>query len=731
MKNKNKLLLSAIASLAFAWTGNAEKQDAPELSPLSVLDTKTEAPVLTSGLKTSLSVKSSPKSLSIMAAEQIKEQGLKSVGDIIDYTPGVSNSQGEGHRDAAVIRGVRTTQDFYRDGIRDDVQYYRPLYNVEQVEIIRGSDALLSGFGGGHGIINRVSKKGVIGEDFTTLSGSLDTFGEHNVQLDKNVELNDNSALRVNIFGENLANHRDYYYGEGFGVNPTLNYNLGDGSSLILSYEYLDQERFIDRGIPSDISAGGDNRPMEEFKDIVFGDASENFSTHEAHIIRAIYEHELSDNLNGRFSVSHSSHDKLYQNLYVTDTWKAGGVTYNGYDPITNTVALDGYKDTTQRDTSILSYDISGEFKTGGFVHNFILGFQYLEMSNNNDRYNAAFVTDNNNDGDTEIFAIERRLDIAGGTGTSAVAGATNPSAGGTTTNYYEGPNRSLADRTFADVKVSSFYLNDSIAVTDSVDLVLGARFDSMDFDVSGTYPDSDSDDTISPRVGLIFDVTQEASFYGTYSETFAPKGGDQYATLRWKDSSGNYVTDSARLDPDTFENLEFGMRYDLPVGLTLAAAYFDIQTNKPELSGLGYSTMVKSESKGFEIEVFGSLTDKWFLSAGYTDLDAKDHLGRRVREAPENMFSIWNNYLITDRLGVNLGIIYQDESLSKTGNVATLPDYTRVDVGASYILSENTSVQMNIENLTDELYFPHSHSIHQASVGAPINATFGITSSF
>ena len=92
---------------------------------------------------------------------------------------------------------------------------------------------------------------------------------------------------------------------------------------------------------------------------------------------------------------------------------------------------------------------------------------------------------------------------------------------------------------------MSSFYLNDSIAVTDSVDLVLGARFDSMDFDVSGTYPDSDSDDTISPRVGLIFDVTQEASFYGTYSETFAPKGGDQYATLRWKDSSGNYVTDS------------------------------------------------------------------------------------------------------------------------------------------------------------------------------------------
>ena len=234
-----------------------------ELIPLNVIGSKTDAPALTSGLKTSLSVDSSPKSLSIMSADQIKAQGLNSVGDIIDYTPGVNNSQGEGHRDAAVIRGVRTTQDFYRDGIRDDVQYYRPLYNIEQVEIIRGPDALLSGFGGGYGLINRVSKKGQIGEDFTVLSGSIDTFGEHNVQLDKNMQLNDKTALRVNIFGENLENHRDFYYGDGIGLNPTLKYDLGGGSTLDISYEYLDQDRFIDRGIPT----GADNKPVKALKD--------------------------------------------------------------------------------------------------------------------------------------------------------------------------------------------------------------------------------------------------------------------------------------------------------------------------------------------------------------------------------------------------------------------------------------------------------------------------------
>ena len=292
-----------VAFLAFALASfnlTAQEGDGEattELNPLNVISSQEEKPVLT-GFKTSGALKDIPKSISVVTDEQIKGLGFKSVGEIIDYTPGVNNSQGEGHRDAAVIRGVRTTQDFYRDGIRDDVQYYRPLYNIEKVEIIRGPDALLSGFGGGYGLINRVSKKAKTGEDFTVLGGSVDTFGEINSQLDKNMQLNDNTALRVNIFGENLENHRDFYYGDGFGINPTLKYDLGDGSTLDISYEYLDQERFIDRGIPT----GADNKPVKALKDIVFGDPTENFSTHEAHILRAIFEHQATDNLKGKLS---------------------------------------------------------------------------------------------------------------------------------------------------------------------------------------------------------------------------------------------------------------------------------------------------------------------------------------------------------------------------------------------------------------------------------------------
>ena len=92
-----------------------------------------------------------PQSLSILTAEQIEEQAFQNFGDILRYTPGLSISQGEGHRDAIIIRGMQTTADFFIDGIRDDVQYFRPLYNIQQIEILRGANALLFGRGGGGG----------------------------------------------------------------------------------------------------------------------------------------------------------------------------------------------------------------------------------------------------------------------------------------------------------------------------------------------------------------------------------------------------------------------------------------------------------------------------------------------------------------------------------------------------------------------------------------------------
>ena len=246
-----------------------------------------------------------PQSLTITTQDEILARGFTSIGQVVDYTPGVNTSQGEGHRDAIVFRGIRSTADFFIDGVRDDVQYYRGLYNLEQVEILRGPNALLFGRGGTGGILNRVTKKGVIGETFGGGQVAVDTFGEFSVQGDLNFAATDNIALRLNASYEDLNNHRDFFDGERIGINPTARLQLGSATTLDLSYEYADHERFIDRGIPT----GADGRPVEALEDVVFANATENFTTLEAHLLRANLSHEFSENIKGNFAAFYGDYD--------------------------------------------------------------------------------------------------------------------------------------------------------------------------------------------------------------------------------------------------------------------------------------------------------------------------------------------------------------------------------------------------------------------------------------
>ncbi len=722
MKNKNKLLLSLFASLAVASTGHAQKKDAPELSPLNVVGSNADAPKLSSSLMSGGALEDIPQSISVMTDTQFKAQGLNSIGDIIDYTPGVVTSQGEGHRDAAVFRGQRTTSDFYLDGVRDDVQYYRPLYNVEQVEVLRGSNALVTGFGGAYGLINRVSKKGVIGEDFTTVQGSVDTFGEIIAQVDKNINFGD-KALRINMFAESLENHRDFYYGDSFGVTPTMHFNF-DGATLNLSYEYLDQERFIDRGIPT----GADLQPVESFKDIVFGDATKNLSTHEAHILRAVLETELSDTFTGKFKLAHSKHDKLYQNLYASDY-------VPGRTP--DQVEMDGYVDTTKRESTNLSADITGEVQTGGILHNLLAGVEYISINNDNNRYNTDVGTDAGNAIEDQFWvAIAPNLGISGNSfsGVSNVDQPLTPINAVNLTNNYT---TSLADKAFADVSVFSLYLQDQIALTDALGFVLGLRYNRIEFDVRDAVTSNssanpadfvDTDSEISPRAGLIFDATENMSFYAAYSESMTARNDEQYADIKNNDH---------KTDANTFENLEAGINLDITDSLSLSAAVFKLTAVKPDWISDTETKMRESEVTGFELQVIGSLMDGFYTTASYASLDAETNLSGTIvpsQEAPENMFSIWNNYLVNDKFSMNLGVIYQDSSITDHDDSsprAFLPDYTRVDAGAAYALTDNTRLQVRVENLFDEVYFPHAHDTHQATVGAPVNAMFTITSSF
>jgi len=203
--------------------------------------------------------------------------------------------------------------------------------------------------------------------------------------------------------------------------------------------------------------------------------------------------------------------------------------------------------------------------------------------------------------------------------------------------------------------------------VADWLDVIIGARFDSFDIDVFNAA----ADETRTRK-----------------DEEFSPRFG-------------------LVLKPQ--ENISIYGSY--------SAQSFDI---------------IKTAVNGFEAQLQGRVMDDWFVTAGYSYLDGEQADGDlRPRELPENTFSLWNNVQVSDAFGLGLGITYQDESFINNGNTATLPAYTRIDAAAFYDVSDKLRLQVNIENLTDELYFPNAHATHQATVGAPLNAKFTLSGRF
>ncbi|MES1168343.1 MAG: TonB-dependent receptor plug domain-containing protein, partial [Oleiharenicola lentus] len=109
--------------------------------------------------KTDTALVNVPQSISVITRELIDDQAMLSIGDVTRYVPGVGIAQGEGNRDTPVMRGNSTTADFFVDGVRDDVQYLRDLYNVDRIEVLKGPNAMIFGRGGSGGLINRVTKQ--------------------------------------------------------------------------------------------------------------------------------------------------------------------------------------------------------------------------------------------------------------------------------------------------------------------------------------------------------------------------------------------------------------------------------------------------------------------------------------------------------------------------------------------------------------------------------------------
>ena len=635
------------------------------------------------GTKTPTPLIDVPQAVNFITEDQLEDQAIHQLNDALRYVPGISMESGEGHRDEVFIRGQESTADFYIDGLRDDAQYYRSLYNIERVEVLKGANALIFGRGAGGGAINRVAKRADLTNEFVGGEASVDSFGAFALLADVNQPVTDNLALRLNATYEEFDNDRDFYEGRFFGISPTLTAALGPDTTLIASYTYDNDERVTDRGVPS-LNGG----PLTGYDSTFFGDRDFNFAESEVHIGRVRIDHDFSGGVTANASLQFADYDKAYQNIVPSST--------DG-----TTVTLGGYRDTTDRTNWIGQANAIWHAEGDLLDSTLLVGMEASSQDTQNARQNVSFDTTNQTALDDVIFVPTFTL---------------NP----------------VSRSRDSQLKTLSFYAQEQLAIGEFVELVGGIRWDRFDLDtidLIGGVDGSRVDEKFSPRAGLIIKPTPDLSLYASYATSFLPQAGDQFLILS---------PDQSQFEPEKFTNYEIGAKWAPLDKVLVTAALFRLERTNIRATDPTDPTLTvlagESRAEGFEIGAVGEVADFWKANLGYTYLDGEllndntfGDAGQRLQQLPKHSISAWNRFDFTEKFGLGFGIIHQSEQFASFSNDVVLPSYWRVDAAAYYTVSDQMSVQLNIENLFDEQYYPSAHGDNNIQPADPFSARIGV----
>jgi catecholate siderophore receptor len=629
-----------------------------------------------------------PQSVTVVSRDSIKEQSMQSIADVVRYVPGVTSVQGENNRDQVVIRGNNSTADFFVDGVRDDAQYFRDLYNVDRFEALKGPNAMIFGRGGGGGVINRVTKQaGFASFGDITLEGGSEN---HKRALgDFGRVIDDRLAFRFNGVYENSGNFRDQVHLERFGMNPTATIIAGKDTTFRVGYEHFQDKRVADRGIPS-----FRGRPLDIEISTFFGNPNESPSRARVDLLSASLEHQIG-RLNIRNRTLLGDYDKFYQN-FVPGTVNADATRVN----------ISAYNSTSHRRNLFNQTDLSFAAKTGRIRHTFLTGAEFGRQVSDNFRRTGFF----NN------------------TTTTVSADLSNPTI--------DVPVTFRQSTTDADNRVraliAAVYVQDQIELNRKAQVLLGVRFDRFDLAFHNNRNNealSRLDNLISPRAGLVIKPTSSLSVYTSYSVSYLPSSGDQFSSL-------TSVTQT--LKPEKFSNYEVGAKWDIrdSLSLTTAAYRLDI-TNTRSTDPNDPTRIVQTGSQrtnGFELGLNGAITRDWKILGGYTYQDAfvssataSAARGARVAQVPRNTFSLWNNYRFSSKFGGGVGIIHRSAMFAAIDNRMVLPGHTRADVAFYFNATERVALQANVENLMDSKYFANAHSNDNISPGTPRAVRFAL----
>ena len=691
--------VAALAALSTSGIARAAEQTMPQVTVRDQAE-RPDGPVdgyratrSATFTKTDTPLKEVPASISVVPAQLMKDQAMQSLADVIRYVPGALAHQGEGNRDEFIFRGIGSSANIFVDGIRDDAQVFRDLYNLERVEVLKGAGGMIFGRGAG-GVLNRVTKKPVF-RSVREATLTLGQFDQLRGTADVGGKLNDSAAWRLNAMGERAGSFRDNGDLERYAINPTVTFLPGARTTITLGFDHLRDKRTADRGFPSQ-----DGRPFHADPGTFFGNADQSNARSQVDSAYAIVDHEFASGAQLRNNLRVTHYDKYYQNVFPTTTTPVNAA---------GQVSLSAYNNSNDRTNVFNQTDLTTKFSAGGLEHTLLAGLELGHQDSTNLR-------------NTGFFGASTTIRVPAG---SPVAAATSFRQNGTDAN-----NNVKAD-------VAAVYVQDQIALSKQWKLLAGVRYDyfraKLD-DRRTTVPAVDlarTDRVFSPRVGLIWSPTSTQTYYASYSSSFLPSA----ETL-------SLAVNTANLDPEKARNFEIGARWDLQPNLTLSAAVFRLNRDNVRNADGNGGIVLSGHQKidGVEVGLQGEVMHQWQVYAGLAHLNARitkateaaGNLGHRPQLVPENTLSVWNKVALGGGWSAGLGVVYQGPSFPNADNAVTLPSFTRADGALYYAFADGkTRLALNVENLFDKRYFPTADANNNISPGAPRNARVTLSTSF
>jgi catecholate siderophore receptor len=607
-----------------------------------------------------------------------EDRGAASLQQALQNAPGITFAAGEGGRigDNFSMRGFPVYGDLYLDGLRDVAQYNRDLFNIQQVDVLRGAASMLFGRGSTGGVINQVSKQPTLVDRYLG-AVTVGSYGYKRATVDLNKAIGVSTGLRVN----GMLHDADSFRGEGphyerSGIAPTLVWGIGTRLELGLSYFYMKEDNVPDFGVPY-----FQRKPLDVPVDRFYGFANGAYETYETGILTASLQY--------RFSPEVSVRSVLRQAHYERDLWTSVPRLPAGVTAISDSTLVNRQRQARGGEERPLTSqtDLIAAFTTGSLRHQFLAGLELAQESA--DRWSYAPT----------------------GTIPAATVGDPDP--------YPVLPagffRRVRTGQVSFEADTVGLYAQDMVEFMPKWKLLVGVRWDRMDADYRRAAPLGPlqrTDRVWSYRTGLIYQPDTVQSYYIAYGTSFNPS-----AELYSLDVRGSNTP------PEKSRNMEIGMRWDLARGLSLRAALFRTEkTNERNADPLVADQFLlsgKRSTEGIELEVAGRITPAWEVFGGVALMDAQieksnnsNEVGNWPLYTPPYTANLWTVYALSERWRVGGGFNAAGKRYGNNANVNYAPAYMRWDAMLSYE-QKHYALRLNGLNVFDTTYYETVYQGH------------------